>query len=211
MLRTPKNLTIAAGAVATLAGAALLLAPTSAPAIAQEQAEQLKEGAFKVDGAHSNVNFSVIYKNSSRFFGRFNKFDGSYLVDPANTDESYIDLIILTGSVDTNSEGRDRHLRQGDFFAARQFPEATFKSTSAERVDEDTVRFTGDFTIRGVTQEIEIDAEVIGSTTDPGSGTTRSGWITTFSFNRSEFNVAYGIPQLSDETELTVSMTGEQQ
>ncbi len=210
--RRPVALTVAATTIAALAGGAMLVAPTQPEAAAASaQESEIKAGAYKVDPVHSCVNFKVVYMNSSHFFGRFNEMDGSYLVDPQDTENSYIDLTIKTNSVDTNSDGRNDHMRGGDFFAVRQYPDATFKSTGAAKVDDDTVRFTGDFTLRGVTQEIEIDVDVVGSMQDPRAQTTRSGWITTFNFNRSDYNVSYGLGLLSDDTELTVSMTGLQQ
>ncbi|MEM1424822.1 MAG: YceI family protein [Planctomycetota bacterium] len=205
-------MTLSAAALAT---GALFLASPATQATGAAQDSGIKAGAFKVDPLHSNVNFRIVYMNSSHFFGRFNEFEGSYLVDPANADDSYIDITVKTTSVDTNSSGRDEHMRKGDFFASRQFPEATFKSTSAQRVDDDTIRFTGDFTIRGVTNEVTVDVDTVGSMTDRrannGAGALRAGWITTLTFDRSDYNVTYGLGGLSDETELTISMTGLQQ
>lgn len=206
----PKALTLFAGLAMTVAGGAVLLAP-SAKAGAVVAQDEIKAGAFKVDPVHSSVNFKIVYMNSSHFFGRFNECDGSYLVDPDDLDNSYIDLTIKTASVDTNSQERDKHMRSGDFFASRQYPEATFVSTGAEKIDDDTILFTGDFTVRGVTNEIEVEVENIGSAQDPRANATRSGWIATVTFDRSDYNVSYGLGLLSDETELTVSMTGLQQ
>ena len=199
-------------AAAVLSGAALVL--TTAPATQATNAaiqEDIKPGTFRIDAGHSNVNFRVVYMSSSHFFGRFNDFEGSFLVDPSDVENSYIKLAVMTDSVDTNSERRDSHLTNEDFFFARQFPKATFVSTSAELVDDDTLRFTGDFTLRGVSQEVTVDVDVVGTTQDTRRNATRSGWITTLTFNRSDHNVVYGIPGLSDETELTISITGLQQ
>lgn len=210
-MTTRRHLAMTCTAATALGAGALLLTAQAPQASASAQDSTIPTGAYKVDPVHSNVNFRIVYMNSSHFFGRFNEFEGSYLVDPDNTEDSFINLTVKANSVDTNSSGRDDHMRGGDFFAARQYPDATFVSTSATRVDDDTVRFTGDFTLRGVTQEIEIDVDTVGSMQDPRANTNRAGWITTFTFNRSDFNVSYGLGLLSDETELTVSITGLQQ
>ncbi len=209
---TTRRLALTTGALSIAAAGLIAALPGATPAAtaAAQAASGVVPGTFTVDGGHSNVNFRVVYMSSSHFFGRFNSFSGTYLVDVDAPETSFINLTIDTASVDTNSEGRDNHLRNSDFFSARQFPQATFVSTSAEKVDDDTMRFTGDFTLRGVTNEITVDVDTTGEAMDPRRNKTRAGWIASFTFNRSDYNVSYGIPGLSDETELTVSITGLQ-
>lgn len=209
-LRRPKALSLFAGTALALAGVgALVGALATSEATAANTQEIVRDGTFTVDPVHSTVFFRVLFKNSSYFFGRFNTVEGSFIVEPQDPDNAYIDLTIKTASVDTNNDDRDKHLRSADFFSARQYPNATFVSTHAEKIDDDTILFTGDLTIRGVSQEIQVEAEKIGDTTDRGKN--RAGWLCTFKFNRSDFNVSYGIPGLSDETELTVSINGTQE
>ena len=70
--------------------------------------------------------------------------------------------------MNTNDEERDTHLRSPDFFDA--------DAASADRLqldldhgptDDDTFEITGDLTLRGVTRELTLRAEVTGTEEDP--------------------------------------------
>ena len=58
--------------------------------------------------------------------GRFNRFDGSYVVGPAGPE---IELTIDAASVDTGNAARDKHLRSWDFFDVAVHPQVRFTST----------------------------------------------------------------------------------
>jgi polyisoprenoid-binding protein YceI len=174
-------------------------------------ASAARAGAYDVDGLHSSVVFKVRYQNVANFYGRFNEVSGTYSIDPANPSASEIDIAVNAGSVDSNHEGRDDHLRGPDFFAAKEFPAIRFVANSFEAVDADTIRATGDLTLRGVTKRVSVDVDWMGEGPDFRGG-TRSGFETTLTINRSEFGVNYGVENnvLGDSTEITIAITGMQ-
>ena len=47
---------------------------------------------------------------------------------------------------------KDEHLRSGDFFSVKEFPEMTFVSKTIKAQDANIYHVTGDFTLRGVTK-----------------------------------------------------------
>ncbi|MGP1346851.1 MAG: YceI family protein [Phycisphaerales bacterium] len=193
--------------VAALAiASAVVLSPSGAQPAAVARAQAT--GVFSVDNTHSSLLFRVKYFDSSHFFGRFNTVSGSYRLDAENLGESFLELTVDVASVDTGADRRDQHLRNADFFNAGEFPNATFKSTKVESIGENKFRVTGDFTLRGITKSITTDLEVVGSTTDPRSNAQRMGFLSEFKINRSDFEVNYGIPAMSDETTVIVSLTG---
>lgn len=178
------------------------------PARTAEAQQTAQQKAFEVDGVHSSVLFRVVYQNTSHFYGRFNKVSGTFNIDPASPANTQLDLKIDVASVDSGNDGRDDHLRNADFFNARQFPEATFKSTKAVRVDDTTVAVTGDLTIRGVTKEISVTIEDLGETEDRRAQKTRAGFVAEFDIERSDFGVSYGVGPMSDTTTMIVSLSG---
>jgi polyisoprenoid-binding protein YceI len=169
-------------------------------------------GTFAVDGIHSSVIFQVGYQNVANFYGRFNEISGSYAIDPSNPTAGSIDIQITTDSIDTANEGRDKHLRGADFFAAKEFPIIRFVGKEFQPVDSDTVRVSGELTLRGVTKPVTVDIDWIGVGPDFRGG-TRSGFETSLVINRSEFGVNYGIDNnvLGDQTEITIAITGMEQ
>ena len=72
-------------------------------------------------------------------------------------------------------EMRDDHLRTNDFLEADKYPTIAFNSTKVEQLDADTVRITGDLTIKQTTRQVSIDFEFGGVAQDP-FGNTRIGF-----------------------------------
>ncbi len=94
--------------------------------------------------------------------GEFREFEGTLEIgDDLESSRAY--GTVRTGSVNTNQEQRDEHLRSADFFDAENHPELRFESERIELEGEDTLRVVGDLTINGVTREVEFQAEVLGT------------------------------------------------
>lgn len=215
--RQPRTRKIALGAFSMASAAAIAFAAlaTLAPAPTQSTAtaSALASGVFNIDDSHSSLLFRTKYMDSSYFFGRFNEIKGSYKLDPNNLSESFIKLTVNVDKVDTGAQGRDRHLRSADFFNVAQFSEATFESTSItlDGDDKDEFIVTGNFTLRGVTKQITTEVEIVGSAPDQRAQTTRMGIYAEFEIDRTDFEVNYGVPALSDKTKIIVSLTGLEQ
>ena len=103
--------------------------------------------------------------------------------------QSKVEATVQTTSVDTGDEGRDGHLRTGDFFEAETYPTITFVSTSITP-DGDDYTLTGDLTIKGVTKPVTFDLEFEGVVTDPW-GNTQAGFSAETEVNRKEWGLDY--------------------
>lgn len=127
---------------------------------------------YKIDdqGAHASINFKVKHLGYSWLTGRFNTFSGNFSYDPANVEASSITVDIDTNSVDSNHAKRDKHLRSGDFLEVDKFPTATFVSTRVDVISDEEMTVYGDFTLRGVTKNIAIEASKVGEGQDPWGG-----------------------------------------
>lgn len=170
---------------------------------------QLADAAdtYEVDAAHSMIIFRAKHMGVSNNYGRFNQFSGMLTVDEADAANSAIELEVKAESVDTGNEKRDQHLRSPDFFNAKQFPVITFKSTKVEKVDEDTLKVTGNFELHGVKKSVTVEVEMTGKGKNQ-QGTALIGFETIFTIKRSEFGMNYGIGAVSDEVRITVSVEG---
>lgn len=164
---------------------------------------------FDIDGLHSYVVFKVGYMGVSDFWGRFNSVSGTYSLDFDDPSNSVVDISIDAASVDTANQGRDDHLRGADFFSAKEFPAITFTGTAFEKVDADTIRVTGDLTLRGVTKSVAVDIDWTGAREDPRGG-FRSGISSTMTISRSDFGVNYGVATgaLGEEVTMMAGITG---
>ncbi|KGM18075.1 MULTISPECIES: YceI family protein [Corynebacterium] len=146
-------------------------------------------GNYTIDSDHSELGFTARHAMITKVRGNFDEFSGTV---SANEDFSNvsINVEINTGSINTNNTDRDNHLRSGDFFETEAHPQITFVSNEAKPLDEDTLRVTGDLTIKGVTKQITIDFDFNGEATDPW-GQTRVGFEGETTINRRDFGLTW--------------------
>ncbi|MFJ1752939.1 YceI family protein [Kitasatospora sp. NPDC088134] len=147
-------------------------------------------GDYTIDAAHSKIGFAVRHAMVTNVRGEFAEYDGKLHLDGSNPAASTAELTIKVASISTGQAQRDEHLRTGDFFDAAAHPEITFKSTSAEQVDEDTYRLHGDLTIKGTTRPVVLDLEFTGSATDL-YGANRVGFEGGTTVNRTDWGLTY--------------------
>jgi len=191
---------------------ALIVAGLAAVAIFPAAQAQTTQGSgdaaarFNVDPVHSNIIFGVNHLGVSTFYGRINNPTGEFHIDLANPAASSFEISAKAENVDTNSANRDKHLKTGDFFDAKQFPDITFRSTAIDRSGKRTYNVTGDLTLHGVTKPINIVIEHIG-TKDTRMG-TRSGFTANFTIKRSNFGMGYMVGALGDDVTLMIGIEG---
>ncbi len=85
------------------------------------------------DQSHSNVRFAVSHMVISEVEGNFSKYEGSVKSMDSDFSDASINFTINVGSIDTDDEKRDEHLRGADFFDVAKFPSITFMSTSMKK------------------------------------------------------------------------------
>ncbi|MDJ1372699.1 YceI family protein [Gulosibacter molinativorax] len=151
----------------------------------------LTAGTWNIDPTHTEVGFVVRHMAISKVRGKFERFEGAIVVGDQIEDSS-VNATVEVKSVNTNQEQRDEHLRTSDFFLADEHPTITFASKSV-RVDGSDIYVLGDFTMRGVTKEIELQVEFGGVTVD-GYGNTKAGFEASTTINRKDFGVNWNAP-----------------
>lgn len=143
---------------------------------------------FKVDVVHSDVSFKVRHF-VSKASGRFDDFSGTFVVDREDMTKSTVEFSVKMGSVDTDNEDRDKHLKSPDFFDAEKYPDMSFKSTGITKTGESTYDVTGQFNMHGVTKEIVIPVEVLGFL--DGDKGSQAGFEMDFTVNRKDFGITW--------------------
>jgi polyisoprenoid-binding protein YceI len=167
---------------------------------------------YKIDPVHSSVAFSIRHF-VSRVPGRFTKFSGTIVVDRDNLENSSVNAVIDVGSVTTDNDKRDAHLKTPDFFDAATYATITFKSTSWKKTGDGTFDVAGDLTIRGVTKQVVLNVTLLGF--EPGmKGAMLSGWEATTALKKSDYGVngpAMLAKALGDDVAVTISVEGDLQ
>ena len=141
----------------TAALAVLLLVAGAIAATATAETQ-----SWRVDGAHTEVNFSV-----KHFFtpvsGSFADFDVHLDYDPNNPAKSSFSAKIRVASINTGNERRDNHLRSADWFSADEYPYITFESHSVKKVGKDRLIADGTLTIKGQAKPVRLEIGLLGT------------------------------------------------
>lgn len=146
--------------------------------------------SWKIDAAHSNVGFNVSHMVIAEVTGNFKEFNATLVQNGEDFSGGKLTATIKVSSIDTDNEGRDKHLRSADFFDAEKYPEITFVSKSIEKISDKNYKVTGDLTMRGVTKSVVLDMKFNGQMNDPW-GNTKAGFKATTRVNRKDFGLEW--------------------
>ena len=150
------------------------------------------ETKWKVDPAHSEVQFKVKHLMITTITGHFKKFDVE--VETIGDDFTKSKKILFTAdvnSLETNNEQRDTHLKSADFFDAENSKEIKFVGKQYEATGGD-YKLSGELTIRNVTKPIMLNVEYGGIVVDP-YGQTKAGFTVSGKVSRKEFGLVWNV------------------
>jgi len=144
---------------------------------------------WNLDLDHSTIEFRVAHMIVSKTTGRFMDYAGFIDMDAEAGTVKAIEVTIKAGSVNTNHEKRDAHIRNVDFLDVEHYPAITFKMKSYKKATEGFIA-VGDLTLHGVTKEVILAGQYNGSTKDPW-GNTRAGFSAEGKLNRKDFGMVW--------------------
>ena len=148
------------------------------------------QNKWKIEKSHSNINFAVAHLVVSEVTGKFKDFTGTVESAKEDFSDMKLDIAIKANSVDTDDPKRDGHLKSPDFFNAAIDSIVTFKSTKVERNGDGKYKVTGDLTMRGVTKQVVLDAQLRGKTKSPW-GQTVAIFKSNTTINRTEWGLKW--------------------
>jgi polyisoprenoid-binding protein YceI len=185
-----------------------LLAAQAQPAAKAPAAAPGGVQVFEIDDVHSMAMFRIHHMGAGQFWGRFNDVSGNFAFEEGKSEGLRFDVTIKTESVDSGNESLDKHLRSPDFFAAKDFPAMTFKSSAARKTGDRTYDVDGELTMLGVTKPITAKVEFCG-VADMGRG-RKAGFEAQFTVKRSDFGMKYGVEKgaIGDEVKVVVGLEG---
>ena len=117
---------------------------------------------WKIDPAHSEINFRVKHLVVSTVRGHFDNFNATIETSKEDFSDAKIQFEADIKSINTNNKQRDTHLKSADFFDAENHPKMSFESTSIKKISEGKMEVKGNLTLRGVTKEITLDVNFNG-------------------------------------------------
>lgn len=203
----------------TTAFAPALIAQGAPQVPGAKDPSRVTAGTYTADSAHSLIGWEVNHFGFNDYYGLFGDVAGTLVIDPANLSAAKVDVTIPVANVTTASKGLTEHLlRPGkdggkpDFFGSSPAP-ARFVSTAVKVDPKDATKatITGNLTLNGVTKPVTFEAEFTGAGANPFNKKATIGFEAEAEIKRSDFGVSYGIPVVSDEVELDISVAFEKQ
>jgi polyisoprenoid-binding protein YceI len=146
--------------------------------------------SWKIDPAHSEIQFKVKHLMITTVTGYFRNFDLE--VETQTEDFSSASRIEFTAeidSIDTNNAQRDAHLKSADFFDSENNKQIKFVGKEFN-ADGDKANLKGDLTIRGTTKPIILNVEYGGIVVDP-YGQTKAGFTVNGKISRKEYGLTW--------------------
>jgi polyisoprenoid-binding protein YceI len=190
---------------AKVAALAVALAVALGVALAAPHAAGAAEQRYVLDPAHSRVHFEVLHFGTSTVRGRFGPVDGEVMIDPA-AGRGELSLRIATADVDTGIGFFNARLKEDDLLAVGAWPEAYFVATRFRFEGPRLVEVRGEFTFRGTSQPLSLQAQRYACRPDGDSEVCGGDFEA--SFKRSEFGATFGLPFIADLVRLQVQVEG---
>jgi polyisoprenoid-binding protein YceI len=162
---------------------------------------------FAFDKSHTEISASWVHQGYSTQSLQFTDYDGTLSLDLETPSNSTVDVTF--NLIDGMWAGghHDRfigHLNSGDFFETEVNPTARFVATGFDSADGETGTMSGDLTMNGQTHPVSLAVTLnhVGETRD---GNTKLGFDATATIMRSEWDMGFAVPYVSDEIEITIS------
>jgi polyisoprenoid-binding protein YceI len=163
----------------------------------QTTQQALPTGNWSADGIHSTVGFAVPYL-AGTFQGTFSDFE-------ARLGDGILRGTAQVGSVQVKDPNLEAHLQAPDFFDAERYPQLSFEAREIGRSGDD-LAITGELTLKGHTEEVEIQGHVTDPAPDPYGG-ERFGLQLETTVDRTKFGLNWNNPLPSGDPALANDVT----
>jgi len=147
-------------------------------------------GTWHADPVHSNVSFEVAYAGVNTFRGGFTDVQATLV----GGDEPELEGSARVASVDVKDEQLNGHLQTPDFFDAERYPEIEFRAAELRRLDGNRIEGSGELTIKGVTQPVELTGAIAPAPSVDPFGRERLGLRLEATIDRTDFGVSWNAP-----------------
>jgi polyisoprenoid-binding protein YceI len=167
---------------------------------------------FGFDAGHTEIRFYWDHVGVSEQSAEWDVVEGKIDFDPNDLAATTVNITIKADSIHTGFEALDTHLKSADFFEVETYPEITFASTAVQQTGKQSIRLTGDLTIKGQSRPISVDVDLLHQGPHPLGqfiehyqgewlGVAASGTLL-----RSEYGVGMFAPLTSDRIRLEISI-----
>jgi polyisoprenoid-binding protein YceI len=144
---------------------------------------------WEIDSSHSGIHFSVRHLVIAKVRGQFSRWTGAVIVPDGDFTKASVEAVIDASSIETGVADRDAHLKSADFFDVANFPEVVFKASRVAPKGDD-LQLVGELTIKGITREVALEVEQLGTVKDPW-GNERAAFSAKTVVDRKDFGLTW--------------------
>jgi polyisoprenoid-binding protein YceI len=179
-------------------------------------AKDIPAGAYELDPAHASLIFRVNHLGFSHYTARFKRLNAQLQFDPNNLAAAQLTADVDARSIETDFPDSAKldfnaELQSEQWLNAVQYPQMQFRSTRIEVTGSNTLRLTGELTLRGVTKPVVLDTTFNGGYAGhPMDPRARIGFSAHGTLQRSDFGISFGIPApgttlgVSDQVDISI-------
>jgi len=166
---------------------------------------------WAIDPTHSEIGFKVKHMMFTNVSGKFQEFDAIAETEEDDFGNTKFEFSAKVDSLTTGNTDRDAHLLSPDFFDTENHPLITFFGNATGKSSSGNYELTGDLTIRGITKPILLNAEYVGTATDPW-GNLKAAFSISGKINRKDWGLNWnsaletGGVLVGEEVRLTIEL-----
>lgn len=169
--------------ISLIAAAAAALLATAA------QAEPV---TYKLDPTHTYATFEIAHFGTSTNRGRFDKKEGSVVLDKA-AKSGKVDVTIDMSSIDSGYDAFNKHLQSAEIFDAAKYPTAQFVGDKFSFNGDKVTEIAGQLTLHGQTHPVTLKALNFNCYMNPMVKREVCGGDFEASVVRSQYGINYGL------------------
>lgn len=148
---------------------------------------------YKVDPSHTYATFEIDHFGASVNRGRFDRKEGTVKLDKVAKTGS-VEITVDTTSINTGSEGFNKHLQSADLFNTAKFPTMKFVGNDfVFNAEGKVTEVHGDLTLMGVTQHLALKANQFNCYNSPMLKREVCGGDFVGTIDRTKFGMNYGV------------------
>jgi polyisoprenoid-binding protein YceI len=168
---------------------------------------QAQAAAYRLDPAHTQIQWEVLHNGTSTSRGRFERVSGSVRFDAA-AQRLEVGVTVDTASASTGHAGFDAVIRGAQLLASGEHPQAYFSARQARWERGVPREVQGEITLRGVSQPLALRALRWHCGTNLLINRPVCGGDFEAELNRSDFGITYALPFAADKVRLLIEVEG---
>jgi polyisoprenoid-binding protein YceI len=166
---------------------------------------------YTIDPTHTFVTFEVPHFGTSTNRGRFDKKQGTIVLDKA-AKTGKVELTLETASINTGTVPFDKHLQSDNFFDSAKFPEAKFVANKFSFSGDKVSEVVGQLTLLGKTRAVMLKSSNFNCYINPMLKREVCGGDFETTIQRSQWGMSWGVDMgIPDSVKLAVQVEAVKQ